>query len=203
MPSLTCHCFGYNFKILYMKKSQNLKQYFGGDIQKFSSKLPGFIWAKYKGEKHLPSYNYLGPGTRLDIRLDENTIPKPGEEPINAIDQLAYIHDLAYQKYDNISDRHEADIQMINGLKQLKNLSIPQKLIRAMIIKLFQAKIKFGQSLSRAAKTQAIENIFKEPKKVSGKNTKQLAGELHKQYKNQNNYVKYISDQKITSGTLT
>ena len=30
---------------------------------------------------------------------------------------------------------------MINGLKQLKNLSIPQKLIRAMIIKLFQAKI--------------------------------------------------------------
>ena len=25
-------------------------------------------------------------------------IPKPGEEPINAIDQLAYIHDLAYKK---------------------------------------------------------------------------------------------------------
>ena len=71
-----------------------------------------------------------------------NNIPKPGEEPINAIDQLAYIHDLAYQKSDNISDRHEADIQMINGLKQLKNLSIPQKLIRAMIIKIFQAKIK-------------------------------------------------------------
>ena len=120
------HFCGYNFRIPYIKKSQNLKQYFGGDIQKFSSKLPGFIWAKYKGEKHLPSYNYLGPGTRLDIRLDENNIPKPGEEPINAIDQLAYIHDLAYQKSDNISDRHEADIQMINGLKQLKNLSIPQ-----------------------------------------------------------------------------
>ena len=72
---------------------------------------------------------------------------------------------------------------MINGLKQLKNLSIPQKLIRAMIVKLFKVKIKLGQSLSRAAKTQAIENIFKEPKKVSGKNTKQLADELHKQYK--------------------
>ena len=38
----------------------------------------------------------LMPSTRLDIRLDENNIPKSGEEPINAIDQLAYMHDLAY-----------------------------------------------------------------------------------------------------------
>ena len=34
---------------------------------------------------------------------------------------------------------------MINGLKQLKNLSIPQRLIRARIIELFQAKIKLGR----------------------------------------------------------
>ena len=113
---LTCHCFGHHFKIPSLKKSQNLKQYFGGDIQKFTSKLLGFIWEKYKEEHHLPWYNYLGPNTLLDIRLDENYQPKSGEEPINAIDQLAYIHDLAYQKSDNISDRHEADIQMINCL---------------------------------------------------------------------------------------
>ena len=43
---------------------------------------------------------------------------------------------------------------MINDLKQLKNLSIPQRLIRAMIIILFQAKIKLGQD-TRTAKTQA------------------------------------------------
>ena len=127
------------------------------------------MWGKYKGEHHLPSYNYPGPNTRLDIRLDENNQPKPGEEPINAIDQLTYIHDLAYQKSDKIEDRHRADQEMINELKQLKNLSIPQRLIRAMIIKLFQAKLKIGVGLSRAAKTQAIENIFKEPKKVSEK----------------------------------
>ena len=68
-PTLTCHCLGHHFKIPSIKISQNLKQYFGGDIQKFASKLPGFIWEKYKGEHHLPSYNYLGPNTRLDIRL--------------------------------------------------------------------------------------------------------------------------------------
>ena len=124
----------------------------------------------------MPSYNYLGPGTHLDIRLNDNNIPKQGEESINAINQLAHIHDLAYQKYDNISDRHEADIQMIIGLKQLKNLSIPQRLIRAMIIKLFQTKIKFGQG-QRAAKTQAIENLYKV--KETNDNTK-LRNDLDK-----------------------
>ena len=100
MPPI--HFFGRNFILPHIHELQNLKHYFGGGIQKFSSKLPGFLWSRYPGEKHLPSYNYLGPGTRLDIRLNENNILKPGEEPINAIDQLAYIHDLAHQKSGNI-----------------------------------------------------------------------------------------------------
>ena len=98
-------------------ESPNLKQWFGGDIQKFSSKLPGFIWSRYPGENHLPCYNYLGPGFRFDIRTDEYNNPKPGEEPINAIGHLAYIHDLAYQWSENIVDRHKADMQMISELK--------------------------------------------------------------------------------------
>ena len=158
--TLTCHSFGHHFEIPSIKKIKHLKKYFGGDIQKFTSKLPGFIWENYKGEHHIPSYNYLGPNTRLDIRLDENNQPKPGEEPIYAIDQLAYIHNIAYQKSDNISDRHEADIQMISGLKQLKDLSIPQKLIRAMIIKLFQAKLKIGVGLSRGSKNTSDREYF-------------------------------------------
>ena len=134
-----------NFVIPCMKQKQTLKQYFGSDIQKFSEKLPGFIWSKYPKEKHLPSYNYLGPGTWLDIRLDKNNLHKQGEEPINEIDRLAYIHDLVYQKSSNIQDRHRADLDMIEGLKGLQNLSFLQKLIKFMIIKLFQAKIKLGQ----------------------------------------------------------
>ena len=98
MPSLACHCFGYNFTIPHIHELQNLKKYFGGDIQKFTSKLPGFIWAKYKGEKHLPSYNYLGPNTRLDIRLNENNIPKSGEEPINAIFCKITLHKFSLKK---------------------------------------------------------------------------------------------------------
>ena len=45
---------------------------------------------------------------------------------------------------------------MINGLKELQNLSIPQRLIRTLVINLFKAKIKLGQSLPRASKTKAI-----------------------------------------------
>ncbi|ESP05596.1 hypothetical protein LOTGIDRAFT_152453 [Lottia gigantea] len=45
------------------------KTYFGsGDIQKSLSSLPGFPWAKYPGEKHLPGHNYTGPvGDRVRI----------------------------------------------------------------------------------------------------------------------------------------
>ena len=59
---------------------------------------------------------------------------------------------------------------MINRLKQLKNLSIPQKLIRAMIIKLCQDKIKLGQGsrmtsasagAQRAAKTSSREYFLR------------------------------------------
>ena len=51
---------------------------------------------------------------------------------------------------------------MINGLKQLQNLSFPQRLIKTLIIRLFRAKIKLGQG-ARAAKTHAIENLYKQP----------------------------------------
>ena len=37
--------------------------------------LNTFTYSKYPGEHHFPYYSYLGPGSRLDIRLDENNIP--------------------------------------------------------------------------------------------------------------------------------
>ena len=206
------HFYGRNFEVPSIKPDQTLKQYFGGDIQKSSEKLPGFIWAKYPNEKHLPGYNYLGPGTRLDIRLDANDIPKPDERPINEVDKLAYIHDLAYQNSNDIQDRHQADLDMIEGLKKLHNLSIPQKLIRALIIKLFKAKIKLGQGTlpPRKSKQKAYE-FLKEVTDDLKSTTKQvqptdipedqsintpeskrelLADELHKPYRKPNFYRK-------------
>ncbi|ESO85516.1 hypothetical protein LOTGIDRAFT_155003 [Lottia gigantea] len=72
--------------------AQTPKTYFGSDIQKSLGSLPGFPWAKYPGEKHLPGDYYTGPGTRLDLRLDQNVKPKPGEEPVNRVDASAPKH---------------------------------------------------------------------------------------------------------------
>ena len=71
------------------------------DLQDSLSTLPGTPWAKYPNEKHFPGYQYLGPSTRLDIRLDQNDNPRPGEEPISPTDYLAYKHDLAYRDADS------------------------------------------------------------------------------------------------------
>ena len=68
--------------------------------------LSTFTQSKYHGEHHYPEFSYLGPGTRLDIRLDENFKPRAGEEPINDLDNTALKHDIAYQK---IQDQYKVD----------------------------------------------------------------------------------------------
>jgi len=70
-----------------------------------------FTVEKYPGEHHARSLapqtfgkpmGYMGPGTRLDIRLDANEQPKPDSQPINHADFASYKHDLAYKHaYDN------------------------------------------------------------------------------------------------------
>ena len=91
------------------------------DLQSALGKMPGFIWSKYLGEKHMiykfpsKSYSHLGPGTFLPIRLDENDKPKPGEEPVSPTDELALHHDIAYRDAEKqdpeiaLQMKHEAD----------------------------------------------------------------------------------------------
>ncbi|ESP01029.1 hypothetical protein LOTGIDRAFT_172863 [Lottia gigantea] len=130
------------------------KTYFGaGDIQKSLGSLPGFPWAKYPGEKHLPGHNYTGPGTRLDLRLDENDNPKPGEEPVNRVDAAALKHDILYRNKD-ITFRHQADKQMIDELENIPNPTFKEKLQRALIIKLLKAKVKLVN------KTSQLQNLI-------------------------------------------
>ena len=71
----------------------------GGGIM--DSILDKFTYSKYPNEHHFPYYNYLGPGSNLSIRLDENYNPKKGELPINQLDSIALRHDNAYDKMQN------------------------------------------------------------------------------------------------------
>lgn len=55
-------------------------------------------------ELHLPGgYQYAGPGTNLDLKLEKGVKPK------NKLDEAAMYHDIAYSKSKNLDDRHVAD----------------------------------------------------------------------------------------------
>lgn len=66
-----------------------------GLINDFINKLPF--------EMHWPGYNYLGPGTKLDKRLER------GDKPINKLDEAAKDHDIFYKNHKDTKTRHKAD----------------------------------------------------------------------------------------------
>ena len=113
-----------------------------GDIQRFSDKLPGLPCAKYPGEKHLFNHSFTGPGTQLDLQL--NSDDTPITKPINRVDATAYKHDLVYRDHADLESRHAADLQMIQELQSIPNPTFREKLERAIVIRLFQAKMKLG-----------------------------------------------------------
>ena len=116
--------------------------YNGGNIQKFSDKLPGLPWAKYPGEKHLFNHSFTGSGTRLDLRL--NSDDTPIIKPINRVDAAAYKHDLVYRDHADLESRHVADLQMIQELESIPNPTFHEKAERAIVIRLLWAKMKLG-----------------------------------------------------------
>ena len=121
----------------------------GGDIQKFMSKLPGTPWAKYKGEKHIPKYQYCGPNTRLDIRLDKMGKPRAGEKPFNRVDAACLKHDLAYSKHKDVRGRQKADIELIHDLNEIKNASFGERFGRGLIKTGMKGKIMLGGARRR------------------------------------------------------
>ena len=67
-------------------------------------------------EWHVPGYQFLGPGTKFREREAR------GERGINALDNLAYHHDKAYNTNPAYSlGRLQADKTMINKTEQLVN----------------------------------------------------------------------------------
>uniref|UniRef100_A0A8D8QZL9 Capsid protein VP1 n=1 Tax=Cacopsylla melanoneura TaxID=428564 RepID=A0A8D8QZL9_9HEMI len=59
--------------------------------------------SKHMPELHVPSYNYLGPGTKLDEKIKNNV------KPINRLDEAAKEHDIFYDKHKDTKERHIAD----------------------------------------------------------------------------------------------
>ena len=78
-------------------------------------------WTDLPFELHSPGYQFLGPGTKLNKRLDENKNPLPHSKPINKLDEIAMNHDICYEKYPNTKERNKiCDKKMVTDIKKNK-----------------------------------------------------------------------------------
>ena len=96
-------------------------------------------------EKHLPGMNYCGPGTNLNKKLmGEGITPRPEFLPVDRVDEVAFKHDLAYNKYDDLRHRLDADKDMIRELRNIKNPSCRERIERMIVIPIISIKRLVG-----------------------------------------------------------
>lgn len=77
------------------KRTKRNKKSGKGLLNKIINKLPF--------ELHVPGYQYCGPGTKLQKRLDR------GDPGINGLDRACKLHDIEYSKYQDGPERYNAD----------------------------------------------------------------------------------------------
>ena len=89
------------------------------DIQKFLSKF---------GELHWPGYEFLGPGTKLKMRL------KRGDRGINRLDRIAKQHDIDYSRAKDLEGKWKADEKMIRAIDKLPGKhTMTEKIVKKII----------------------------------------------------------------------
>jgi hypothetical protein len=68
------------------------------------------------------------PFTDLDERLDSYGNPKPGYEPYNQIDNIAFHHDKCYSSADKgLKTRRDCDKEMLDELAAVKTKNLREK----------------------------------------------------------------------------
>ncbi|XP_025405850.1 uncharacterized protein LOC112680073, partial [Sipha flava] len=90
-------------------------------------------------EIHVPGYQFCGPGTKLEKRLER------GDKGINPLDSACRDHDIAYSKSNNLVDRHKADRELENrAWERVKSGSIKEKAVAYAVMNAMKAKRKIG-----------------------------------------------------------
>lgn len=92
-------------------------------------------------ELHIPGYQYCGPGTKLQQRLAR------GDPVINPLDAACKQHDIAYNKFKDVENRHRADkelqIQAWDRVKS-KDAGFVEKAAALAVAGMMKAKRKLG-----------------------------------------------------------
>lgn len=114
-------------------------------------------------ELHLPGYQYCGPGTKLEKRLQR------GDSGINDLDRSCRSHDIAYSKSSNIQDRHKADYELEQRAWERvksKDANIKEKAAAWAIVNTMKVKRKMGMGVNqrhhrKVGFQRAIRNVKK------------------------------------------
>ena len=100
-------------------------------------------------ELHVPSYNYCGPGTKLNKRLLR------GDKGKNPLDKACKEHDIAYNTYSDIENRNKADELLAQkAFERFKSsdASLGERLIALGITGIMKTKSKLGMGLRKRGK---------------------------------------------------
>lgn len=147
----------------------------GGSLNTLINKLPF--------ELHIPSYNYCGPGTKLEKRLVR------GDRGKNPLDEACKEHDIAYSKFVDVKNRNIADkILAEKAFKRFKtsNASLGERLVALGITGVMKTKSKLGMGVRKSGGKLKKKKIRKLPKIISFQSAVQRAkrGILGRKYKN-------------------
>ena len=101
-------------------------------------------------EAHLPGHNFTGPGTKLNLRLNEDLTPKDWSKPINRVDDAAYRHDLCYAENKDTKTRNQVcDKNMLAELKDIYNPTLRERVDKSLVEKIIGTKVRFGWGLKK------------------------------------------------------
>ena len=140
-------------------KSKNNRLMLQGKCVLCGSTKSRFISAKQKGkgwtdlpfELHPPvsltkRYSFVGPGTKLNKRLDENKNLLPHSKSVNKLDEIVMNHDICYEKYPQTKERNKiCDKKMFDDIKSnRKTSSINEWIMRRGAKNLIGAKKVLG-----------------------------------------------------------
>ena len=110
------------------------------DIHKVIGKLP-----RPKKGWVLPNHKYTGPYNPLEEQLDERDVPRPGQEPYNAVDAISMRHDICYRDHaKEKGGKHKCDDVMLNELTVLNPKNVRERIDRRLVKTLIGTKRKLG-----------------------------------------------------------
>lgn len=148
-------------------------------------------------ELHLPSYQFCGPGTKLQQRLAR------GDTGINPLDAACKEHDIAYSNTKNLHQRHEADkILQTEAWKRVKSSDsgFSEKAAAWVVTNAMKIKRKLGMGIP-CKKKKKNKNKIKKVSLGRGviKNAK-IALRPFKKKRNNNNGVTGVDVNDLKKG---